>query len=209
VATFIYKAYDSAGRKKSGTLHGFSAQDANLTLRERGLKVYFIADLHKLKEAVRHKRQVRKTIIYGGAALVVIALVGSGAAVSLAGRVKPLGASDYRKAGLITSGSGNIVADSEEGKQLASDIYDAWNSFAPRVLTGIEIRNGVMTLHVTRAASRLVPDDFEYLAVNSVRALHRQTDAPGATLVVLQDDMTILEVRYNGLTNSTHITRFD
>ena len=209
MATYVYKAYDHAGHKKTGTLHGFSAQDANLTLRERGLKVYFIADLGKLKERALHRRNVRKTILYGGGALIVIALVGSGAAVGFGGREQALRTDDYRRAGLVTAGSGNIVADSEEGKELARDIFDAWSSFAPKVLTGIEIRKGVMTLHVSRGVSRITEQDLEYLSVNSLRALHRQIDAPGATLLVLRDDVTMLDVRYNGVTNSTHITRYD
>jgi hypothetical protein len=208
MATYVYKAYDSEGRKKTGTLNVFSPQEVYLALRERGLKVYFVEDLAKIKRVVHRRQRVRKTVIWSGAAAIAVALAVSAGMVGYAGRAKPLTMSDYEQSGLITSGSGNFVADSKEGEQLARDIFEAWNSFAPQVMIGIEVRKGMMAIHVTRAVRDLAADDLDHLATNSVRALHRRLGFPGATLLILEDDVTIMEVRYNGATNSTHVTNY-
>ncbi len=208
MATYVYKAYDQRGHKKTGTLNVINPQEAHLALRERGLKVYFIADLNKIKEAARHKRRVRSTLIYTGGVLITLAALGAGLMIGYAGRAKPLSTTDYQRAGLVTTGSGNVIADTEAGEELARDIYTAWESFAPRVISGIEVRKGVMTIHVSQRVRRMSQEDLEHLAVNSLRALHRQTGSPAATLLVLENDLTILDVRLNGVTNSTQITRY-
>ena len=206
--TYLYKAYDSVGHKKVGTLRVFSPQEVYLALRKRGLKVYFVEDLAKVKHVLQHRQRVRKTVIWCGAAVIVLALAGSAGMVGYAGREKPLAAGDYEKAGVLTRGSGNFVADSKAGEALARDTVETWNELSPNMVIGIEVRKGVMAIHVTQAAQNLAANDLDRLATNSVRALHRRLGFPGATLLVLQDDVTILEVRYNGVTNSAQITRY-
>ncbi len=206
--TYLYKAYDSVGHKKVGTLYVLSPQEAILALRERGLKAYFVEDLAKVKRVLQHRQRVRKTVIGFGAGAIVLALGVSAGMVGYAGRAKPLATADYQQAGLVEGGSGNFAVDSEKGEKLAKEMVDAWNSFAPGVLTGIEIHKSVMTIHVGRAVRKLDPDDLDHLASNSVRALHRQLNARGAMLLILEEDVTMLEVRYNSVTNSTHITRY-
>ena len=205
---YLYKAYDSVGHKKVGTLYVLSPQEVYVALRERGLKAYFVEDFAKVKRVLLHRQRVRKTVIWLGAASIALALTVSAGIVGYAGRVKPLSTEDYQKVGLVEGGSGNFAADTADGEKLAREMVDAWNSFAPAVITGIEVRKGVMTIHVARTVRNLDSADIDHLAVNSVRALHRRLGSPGATLLIVEEDVTMLEVRYNGVTDSTHITRY-
>lgn len=109
----------------------------------------------------------------------------------------------------MAGGSGNLLADTDEGKQFARKIYEAWQSFAPDVITGIEVRKYFLTLYVDRKVSTIAANDLEFLATQSVRAAQREYDSAGATLLIIQDDVPIMEVRYNGFTRSTRITKYE
>ena len=208
MATFVYKAYDQLGNKKAGKIAVPSELDARRELRDHGLSAYFLEDLRAVKKALRKRKKRRQILAVVGVILISAAMLLSGLMVGYAGRERALTMEDYQSAGVVTGGSGNLVAATDKDKRFARRIYEAWQSFAPGVLTGIEVRKHVMTLYVGRRVSEISDEDLEYLATQSVRAVQREYDSAGATLLIIQDDVPIMEVRYNGFTKSTKITQY-
>ena len=208
MATFVYKAYDQLGNKKAGKIAVPSEMDARRELRDHGLSAYFLEDIRAVRKALHKRKKRRKILAIAGVILIAAAMFMSGFMVRYSGRERDLSLEDYQTAGAVTGGSGTLVADSDQGKQFARQMYEAWHSFAPGVLTGIEVRKHFMTLYVARKVSRLPDEDLEYLATQSVSALQRQYDTAGATLLIIQDDVPIMEIRYNGFTKSTKITHY-
>ena len=203
--TYIYKAYDQLGNKKAGKVAVHTILDARRILRERHLNPYFLEDFKVVKQNIRRRRKRRRIIVAVGAVLIAAALVLSGIMVGYAGRER---APDYSKTGVLKGGSGNLVADTDQGRAFARNIYQAWQSFAPGVINGIEVRKHLMTIYVGRAVRRMSESDLEVLATNSIRALQREFKSNGGTLLIIEDDLTIMEVRYNSFTKSTNIIRY-
>ena len=208
MATFVYKAYDQLGNKKAGKIAVPSELDARRELRDHGLSAYFLEDLRAVKKVLHKRRKRRQILAVVGVVLIAAAMLVSGLMVGYAGRERDLTVEDYETAGVVTGGSGNLIAGTDQDKQFARRMHEAWQSFAPGVLTGIEVRKRFMTLYVDRAVSKIPDEDLEYLATTSVRAVQRQYDSAGATLLIIQDDVPIMEVKYNEFTNSTKITRY-
>lgn len=208
MTTYLYKAYDRRGHRKTGTIRVYSAKEAHLQLRTKGLKAYFLEDLAEVKRELRHRNRVRKAILISGAILVAGALLVSGLVVGYASKAPPPDVQAYKEAGILKGGSGNVVADSPEAKRFARDIFDAWQQLAPGIVNGVEVHRGYMTLYVTRAVRQMPGDDLELLATNTVKALQRQSKSFGVTLLVVEGNLTILEAQYNGLSKDTRITRY-
>lgn len=208
MATFVYKAYDQLGNKKAGKIAVPSESDARRELRDHGLSAYFLEDLRIVRKALQKRKKRRQILAIVGVFLIAAAMLLSGLMVGYAGRERGLSLENYQTAGAVTGGSGTLVADTDQGKKFARTMYEAWQSFAPGVLTGIEVRKHFLTLYVARNVSEIPEEDLEYLATQSVRALQREYDSAGATLLVILDDVPIMEIRYNGFTKSTKITQY-
>ena len=208
MTTFVYKAYDQLGNKKAGTLAVASMLDARRELRERGLSAYLIEDLRAFKKALRKRKKRRQILAIVGVVSISLAMLGSGLMVGYAGRDRALTVEEYEAAGVVKGGSGNVVADTQQGRDFASDIYNAWQSFAPGAILGIEVRRGFMTIYVGKKISLIGDEDLEVLATNSARASQRQFGSSGSNVLIIRDDVPILEVRYNGITKSTKITSY-
>lgn len=90
MATFVYKAYDQLGNKKSGKIAVPSVVDARRELRGRGLNAYFLEDLRAVRIALRKRKKRRQVIAIGGVIAIAAAMLLSGLMVGYAGRERPL-----------------------------------------------------------------------------------------------------------------------
>ena len=208
MTTYVYKAYDPAGHKKAGTVVVESVFDARRILRDKGLKIYFLEDLKSVKQQVRRKKRRRRTLYISGSILIALALVTSGVMVGYAGREQALGLEAYQEVGAVRGHAGTVYAKTDAEMAFAQNIYDAWSSFTPGVITGIEVQRSVMTVYVSRKISQVSDNDVEALVTSSVRALQREFGASGTTLLLVKDDVTLMEVRYSPYTRSTNIKDF-
>lgn len=209
MSTFYYKAYDQLGNKKAGTIGVQSIMDARRELRERGLSAYFLEDLRIVKQVLRRRRKRKKVLLIGGAIVVGAALLFSGLMIGYAGREQDLSVEDYQNAGVLRGGSGNLVASTDQGEAFARRIFDAWQSLAPGVINGIEVRKGFMTLYVSRKVRQVNEDHLEALVTDTARALTREFKSPGANVLVISEDVPMLEVTYNGFSKSTKIKSYN
>lgn len=208
MTTFYYKAYDSTGHKRVGTIKEYNVREAQLFLRGRGLKAYFLEDVKIVRKVIRKRRLRHRIIVIGGATAIALALVGSGVLVGYAGREAAPDAGQYREAGILKGDSGAVVAITPEAREFARKIYDVWQSFAPGVITGIEARKRFMTIYVNNDIRSMSSQDLEVLASRTCQALQRHFKSAGATLLIFHDDLPIMEVKYNGLTKTTKVKTY-
>ena len=208
MATFVYKAYDQLGNKKAGKIAVPSEMDARRELRDHGLSAYFLQDLHAFKRRLKKRKKRQRVLAIGGVIAIAAAMLLSGLMVGYAGREQALTVEDYQAAGVAMGGSGNFVVDTDQGARFARKIYEAWHSFAPGVVNGIEVHKHFMALYVSRKVSSIDDDDLELLATSTVRAVQREYDSAGATLLNNQDDVPIMENKYNRFTKSTKNTHY-
>jgi len=205
VRTFYFKAYDETGRKMTGTIEAEDRQAANAELRESGLRVYRLHDYHKLRKALQKRKKRQRLITITGTAAVVLSLVFSSLMVRYAGRERAPDIDEYRRTGIVAGNPGLIMAKTMEEREFGSYIHGVWQSFCPGAVTGLEVTKLFMSVYVSRSIRDLSDNDLEVLASNTVRALQRRFEASVCTLLVVEGDTTILEVRYNAITSSTRV----
>ena len=208
---FYYKAYDAAGQKKTGVIEALHRRAADAELRRTGLRPYFLHDYQQLKKILRHKQKKRErviAIVIVGAVAVVSSAVLSGVAVRYAGRERAPKIEEYKQTGLVTGSAGVIVAKTREEREFALDIHKVWQTFCPGAVKGLEVRKLLMTVYVTRDIRRMSEKDLEVLASQTVRALQRRFGTSGCTLLVVEGDVTILDVSYNTITKTTRVKSY-
>lgn len=194
---YVYKADNAYGDERRGIIAAPSVSDARRLLREKGLVSTFLEDAvtYKRKRRVRKRRQ--KVILWTGAILIVGALAASVSMTIMSNREIAPDVAVLQQSGVLRGNAGNIVADSDETKIFAYRIIEAWNSFAPRIITGIEVRRNLMILYVSGTKTGIDANDLEVLATNSLRSLQREFDAIGVTMLIIEDDLTIMELKFN------------
>lgn len=202
---YVYKADNAYGERRAGTVAAHTIQDARRILRENGLVSTFLADAKEYRHRRRKKKRRQQWLIRGGVALVVIAMFGSRWMVDSAGRATGADASSLKSSGVLEGNAGTIIAETEETEAFAHRLINAWNNFAPRLITGIEVRENLLTLYVSNTASAVEEGDLEALASQSIRALQREFDSSGATMLVIEDDVMIMELYYNPFTKDTRV----
>ena len=208
--SFFYKAYNEAGRKRTGVIEAPHREDADAELRKSGLRPYFLHDYHKLKEILRRKqRKRRQIIVVSGVVATVLAVVFSIVVVRYAGRDRSPLIDDYVRTGIVQGNPGVIQAGTKEQRKFALDLSGVWENFCPGVIKGIEVTNVLMTIWVTKHVRNLSDNELELLASNAVRALHRQFGSNACTLLVVEGtDRTIFEVSFNALNKATRIKSY-
>lgn len=208
VKTIYYKAYDPAGRKLTGKIQAAGIREAHLELQGSGLRPYFLHDYEKLKEMIRRRRKRKKIIVICGGVAIAISLVLSGVIVGYAGREQPTNIESIRQQGLVVGNSQAIAGKTEEERQFGQQVFDAWQSFAPDSVTGVEVNKILLMVYVNRKIRRLSDQELEMLSEQCVKALQRRFGAVGCSLLVVEDEQTIMELRYNGYLKSTTIKSF-
>ncbi|MEK7795537.1 MAG: hypothetical protein AAB353_13455 [Candidatus Hydrogenedentota bacterium] len=206
MTTFYFKAYTTTGYKSAGTIVAFDPRAADVELRERGLRPYFIRDLITIRNAHRARKRRQRIIFSLGAVAILAASIGAGLLVRYAGRVPELGFEDYKRLGLVTEGPEQFVAKSDEALDFAQDIHEIWNSFYPGVIERIEAHKMLLTIHVTSAIGRIPRGELETLLTNTVSAHHRRFQWDVSTLVIVEDGVPFVEAKYNTYSGSV---RFD
>lgn len=202
---YVYKADNAYGDERRGIIAAPSEPDARRMLRENGLVSTFLeeATVYKRKRKARKRRQ--KIILWTGAVLIIGALAASASMTIMAKRETAPDVAVLQESGVLRGNAGNIFADSDETKEFAYRIINAWNSFAPRIITGIEVRPNLMTLYVSGTAKGIDPNDLEVLATNSLRSLQREFDSIGVTMLIIENDITIMELKYNPYSGTMRI----
>lgn len=208
MATYFYKAYDSAGHKRAGTLRVPTLPLARARLRERGLQTYFLEDLKVVRAETKRRRRRHQIILACGGVLIAGALVLSGLIVGYAARERPTDVAQYQKAGVLDGAAGMVVAKGPDERAFAREMYEAWNSFAPGVMNGIEVTKHLMTIYVSPKIKDMDRRTLETLATNSTRALQRRFNGVGVTLLIVQDNSTVMEISYNSYTRSTKVKSY-
>jgi len=205
VRPFYYKAFDEAGHKLTGTIEAANREAAHAELRKTGLRPYAVHDYFKLKKALHKKKKRQQLITIGGTAAIVLSLVFSSLVVRYAGRERAPDIEDYKRAGLVDGNPGLIDAKDPEEREFGLFVFEVWQGFCPGAVTGIEVSKILMTVYVSRDIRDLADNDLEVLATNTARALQRQFDTSGCTLLVVEGDRTIVEVNHNAFSGSTRV----
>lgn len=202
---YVYKADNAYGDEKKGLIEAPTVSDARRMLRENGLVSTYLEDAKTYKKKRHARKRRQQLIVRTGGVLIVAALAASGWIAREGARETAPSVAGMIETGVLRGNAGTIVADTKKAKVFARQIIDAWSSFAPRLISGIEVRDNLMTLYVSSTATGIEPNDLEVLATNSVRALQREFDATGATMLIIEDDLTIMELNYNPYTRSMKI----
>jgi hypothetical protein len=202
---FVYKADNAWGNESMGTVLARTAADARQILREKGLISTYLEDSKTYKEKRRKRKKRQKILITVGVVLVSTA----GAASTWMNlrpdkEVAPVVA-DMKESGVIRSSGGTVVAGNKEEEAFAHRIVEAWNSYSLGLVTGIELRKNIMALYVTPKATRLEGSDLQSLSTTSIKALQREFKASAVTMLLIQDDTTVMELYYNSITKKTKI----
>ena len=202
---FVYKADTAYGDEKKGIVEAHTISDARRLLRENGLISTYLEDAKLYKKRRRAHKRRQKMIVRIGVVLIIGALVLSAWIAREAERETAPMVSGLQDSGVLRGNAGTIVADTQKAENFAHRIIQAWNSFAPRLITGIEVRNNLMTLYVSGTAVGIDANDLEVLATNTLTALQREFNSTGATMLIIEDDVTIMELYYNPYTRSMKI----
>ena len=205
---FYFRAYDEAGRKRSGTMEAHDRQAADAELRKNGLRPYFVNDYEAVKKAARAQRKRHRIIVAAGAGATVFALILSGWIVEYAGRERAPNIVEYRETGLVEDSSGTIVAKTKEERDFALEIYNSWEGFYPGMITGLEVRKVLMTIYVTRRIRDLPDSELEMMASNTARALQRRFRTSGCTLLIVEGTEAAIEVYYTALPESMRVKSY-
>ena len=202
---YVYKADNMYGDERTGTIIAPSESDARRLLREKGLVSTFLEDIKVYKHKRRVRKRRRRLIIRTGAGLISIAIVASVWMARAGNRDAAPDVSALVDSGVLRGHAGTIVADSPELQSFAHRIVEAWNSFTPGLITGIEVQKNLMSLYVSSSVKNIGDDDMEVLATNSLRALQREFKASGVTMLIIEDELTIMELYYSPFTRSMKI----
>ena len=181
---------------------------ADAELQRKGLRPYFLNDVESVKKALRQRRKRRRIITIVGGVAVAASFFLSGVMVRYAGRERAPDIQQYRRTGLIQEGPSLIVADSKEEREFAQQIYSTWEGFYPGTVTGLDVKKLLITVYVTNKVYDLSENELELLASNTARALQRRFSTSGCTLLVVETEITILEVTYTSLTKSTRVKSY-
>lgn len=208
VKTIYFRAYDETGGKRSGTMEATDVRAAATELREGGLRPYFLHDYHALKEKLRRKKKRRRIIAISGSVAVALSLLFSGLIVGYAGRERAPDIGEYEQMGLVEGAPGVVVARTKEERLFGLDIYEVWQRFSNKSVTGLEVSKFLMTVYVNKGIRHLSDKELESLAESTVRASQRHFRSSGCTLLVVENGGTILEIQYNGFTKSTTLKSY-
>ena len=206
--SFYYRAFDQVGGKRTGTVQALDLRAADAELQRKGLRPYFLNDVESVKKALRQRRKRRRIITIVGGVAVAASFFLSGVMVRYAGRERAPDIQQYRRTGLIQEGPSLIVADSKEEREFAQQIYSTWEGFYPGTVTGLDVKKLLITVYVTNKVYDLSENELELLASNTARALQRRFSTSGCTLLVVETEITILEVTYTSLTKSTRVKSY-
>ncbi len=209
VKTFYFRAYDEAGRKRSGTIPAVDRRAADAELRKINLRPYFLDDYRIVRRALHHRhRRRQKTILGLGTAAVGLSLVFGAGVVAYMSRERPITVEEYTKTGVITGVTAAIVTETEEDRQFALELYRTWDTFVPNAVTGLELKGLLLTIYVSGKIRDLSEKDLELLATNSIRAYQRRTGTSSCTLLVIEGDTTLFEVNYDAFTRFTRVKSY-
>lgn len=208
MSIYYYRAYDGVGHKHSGKIDAYDQHAAETSLHHKGLHPYFVREYQKLKKEILKKRKRHRILMGSGVAISIAAFVGSGLMVRYAGREQAPPVEAYVQAGILEGATSAIYGKSAEERAFAGDIFEVWQSFTDEAVTGIEVTKLMMIVYVSRKIRKMEEGELEMLASNTVRALQRRFKRTACTLLVVQDNSTILETKYNAYTRNTHTKRF-
>lgn len=202
---FVYKADNALGNESMGTVLARTVADARQILREKGLVSTYLEDSKTYKMKRRRRRKRQRMLIVAG--VILIAAAGTTSAWMNFRPEKAVApeVAGLKTSGVIVSNGGTVVAESKEGEDLALRIIDSWNTYAPGLVSGIELKKSIMAMYITPKATRLTGDDLQSLATNSVKALHREFKASGVTMLLIEDNVTVMELYYNPFSKKTKI----
>ena len=203
--TYYYKASDPARNKRTGTIEAANARAADAALRRDGLQPYFIKDYRLLKKSLRRRKKRQRMIVVVGAVAVAASVVLSGVMVRYAGRERALDARAFKDTDFAEDHPGEPGEKTDKRHEFALEIQEVWDSLYPGVVTEIEVRRTLMTIYGTRQIAKLSDDELEFLGTNCVRALQRRFGSTSCTLLVAEEDVTILEITYVGLSRSVRV----
>ncbi len=202
---YVYKADNAYGDERAGTVVAPSESDARRLLREKGLVSTFLEDIRVYKQKRHRRRRRRRILIRSGAGLIGVAILVSVWMAVAGNRETAPTVKALQEGGVLRGHAGTIVADTPALRTFARRIINAWNGFAPGLIMGIEVQKNLMTLYVNGTISGIGDDDLEVLATNSLRALQREFKASGTTMLIIEDDLTIMELYYSPFTRSMKI----
>lgn len=204
---YYYRARDQAGRKHTGTIEAFDRHSASATLRRNGLRPYFIFDYHVVKKIAQRKKKRERVLIVLGVLLILASFPISTYIVRRAEERAP-SVEDYARTGILTGASGIIVAEGEDERALAQDTYEAWETLHPGMITGVEVTRFIMSIYVNAKVREVSDNDLESLGVTTIRAHHRRLGSKAVQLLVVEDEMTLMEVEYNVLSGTPHVKSY-
>lgn len=208
MTTYLFKAYDATGFKTVGKVDGVDPHSVDVELRAKGLRPYFIREFAAVKRTVKKRRRRRRILYATGAFAILIAYISASILVRTAGREQEPGLEEYKRMGLVSDAEGKFIAKTDEGRKFASDIYQVWENFYPGVLERIEVKSILLTFNVSKDVRRIPESDLEMLVTNTVRAHQRIFDTSTSRLLLVQDDLPFLEVKFSALLNTMNIRTY-
>jgi hypothetical protein len=202
---WVYKADNAYGIESTGTVAAHTLADARLALRDKGLVSTYLEDSRVYKKKRRARRRRQRLLIRTGAVLIL-------GAVALAGWMhlqsqRPVApqVSAMLDSGVLQGSGGTVVANTKEAEKFAHFVVQSWDQYTPGLVNGIELRKNIMTLHITSKAVRLKGNELQSLSTTTVKALQREFEAPVVTMLLVQDDLTMMELYYNAYTKKTKV----
>ena len=144
-----------------------------------------------------------------GSAAVVASIIFSSLIVKYAGRERPPDVEQLRETGILVGYPGMIYSKTKEGREFGTEMGQIWESFCPDAVAGLDVGKLLMTVYVTKGIRKLSANELEVLVSNTARALQRRFGATTSTVLVVENDQTILEVRYDSLSRSVHVKSYE
>ena len=194
--TFYYKAHDGDGKKQTGTIEAESHRVAITVLRMSGLKPYSVHDYQKAKS------KLRRRFLIGGGVAILLAMVSGLGILLYAQRERAPDIEQLTRSGLIEALPGIVTTNTEEERQFGVEVYKLWNEVCPGGTSGIEINKSLLVVYVKAAIHTLSAEELKILASNTAKSRYKRLGGVGTTLLVVEQEETILEVNYSPMFGS-------
>ncbi|GAB4335682.1 MAG: hypothetical protein Kow0099_08250 [Candidatus Abyssubacteria bacterium] len=198
---YYFEAVTADGHVRKRVLKARDKKDADRQLRSSGLQPFLIESAHiarkkKQEKKVHTHRLVRKTL-YGVASLSLVGGVAAYLIVLDLSHVDRFDVKALSRSGIISQSSMIIHAKTQEEVDFAREIFSLWEMSFPDTLGGVEIKHkGLMLLYVKTEKERFNKVDLRGMTSALVRAFQRRFDTNNCIVLIVHEDQTIAESRY-------------
>lgn len=198
---YYFEAVAADGHVRKRVLKARDKKDADRQIRSSGLQPFLIESAQvarkKKQEKQVHTRRILRHTLYAVASLSLVGGVAAYLVVLDLSHVDRFDVKALSRSGIVSQSSMIIDGKSQEERDFAREIYSIWEMSFPESISGVEIKHkGLMLLYVKRGKEQFNKADLRVMTATLVRAFQRRFDTVNCIVLIVHEDQTIAESRY-------------